>query len=105
MKVQVHHAPNTGDLTPNDYTDFSSWIEYWKSLKSLELLKSGDFYYCPDCGKRTLKSDFEGAHIQIKGGSNLYIIPTCKTCNDKKETKHLFDIDENLLVPMPNKKK
>ena len=104
MKVQVHHAPNTGDLIPNDYTSSSSWIEYWKSLKNVSNLKTGDYYFCPDCGKRTLLSDFEGAHVQIKWGTILYIVPTCKTCNDKKETSHYFDVDENLLVPMPKKR-
>lgn len=105
MKVKVHHAPNTKDLKPNEFTDFSSWIDFWKSKKSLAMLKQGNGYVCPDCENITDEDDFHGAHVIKENGSKLYIVPTCSSCNEEKDTTSLFEVEEDWLVPMPEKKK
>ena len=106
--TQVKNAPNTGDLKAQDYTDCSSWIEYWEANRyNVRLYKLGTGKYkCPKCGGLFAWSEFDGAHV-IKVysiDSKKYILPLCQGCNRGKDETP-FDIDNNLLLPMPNKKR
>lgn len=106
--AKVKNAPNTGDLKAGDYTDCSSWIEYWETENSRLLLLDWNkwLYKCPKCGGLFAWSEFDGAHV-IKVysiDSKKYILPLCQGCNRGKDETP-FDVDNNLLLPMPNKKR
>lgn len=106
--TKVKNAPNTGDLKAPDYTEYSSWIEYWEANRyNIRLYKLGTGKYkCPKCGGLFAWSEFDGAHI-IKVDSvdsKKYILPLCQGCNRGKDETP-FDVDNNLLLPMPNKKR
>ena len=45
--TKIKNAPDTKDLKPQDYTDYSSWIEYWESKKDglRDLLRTNNETY------------------------------------------------------------
>ena len=107
---KVKNAPDTGGLEPQDYTDFSSWIDFWESKKKvwrlhLQSIVHPRKYRCSKCGEEYTWDEFNGAHV-IKVDSTdktLYIYPICEHCN-KERGEEPFDIIDSLLVPMPPKK-
>lgn len=112
--TKVKNAPNTKDMKPQDYTDYSSWIDYWESRKKnlrMHLLSqySPNKFKCSKCGREFLWSEFVGAHVQKvplqhHSPSELYIYPLCNRCNSGKDETPFEAIDQ-LILPMPQEKK
>lgn len=110
-KMKIKNAPDTGDLKPQDYTDYSSWIDYWYAEKmdwrnSLRINAQYALYRCSKCGRIFTWGKFDGAHV-IKENSqdmSMYIYPLCQECNRGKDETP-FEAIGQLLLPMPQKKK
>ena len=109
--IKVKNAPDTDHLKAWEYSDYNSWIKFWESKRSkcplLDTKKN--LYKCAKCGHLLTWSDFHGAHIQKPPFDSrpddiaLYIYPICSKCNEERDETP-FNIDEALLVPMPEKK-
>ncbi len=72
---------------------YNSWLEYWSAHKG---------YTSPFCSAYGCYSTgLVGAHVQKVNSMDLswYIVPLCKSCNQRVDT---FDVDANLLVPVPS---
>ncbi len=73
---------------------YSSWLDYWIAQKG----------YTPricsanDCNNKT---GLVGAHVQkaYSTDASWYIVPLCTSCNQRTDT---FDVNANLLVPVPS---
>ena len=108
--TKIKNAPHTGDLEPQDYTDFSSWIAYWESkkggLKHILMPENSSLYKCSKCGKLFTWRNFDGAHV-VKVDSEdrkKYIYPLCQECNRSREETP-FEGYASLLLEIPPKKK
>jgi len=109
--MKIKNAPDTGDMKPQDYTDYNAWIDYWHAEKkdwrnSLRINARFALYRCSKCGRIFTWGNFDGAHV-VKENSqdkSLYIYPLCQECNRGKDETPFEAIDQ-LLLPMPQKKK
>lgn len=109
--TKIKNAPDTKDLKPQDYTDYSSWIEYWESKKDglRDLLRPNNETYkykCSKCGCLFTWGEFNGAHVEKVNSTDekLYIYPLCEHCN-KERKEDPFEGYASLLLEMPQKKK
>ncbi len=81
-----------------------SMIQYWKDnknkLSAIDLSRAS--YICPSCNKRVWTSKLNGAHVvKLKDTkNNLYIVPTCETCN-KSKVDRIFKVSVFDLVDAP----
>ena len=86
--VEIKNKRNTSDKKPpNGYT---SWLNFWemkKDLKATSCLVTG-------CGGKAEV----GGHV-IKSGPKEYILPICKSCNNKPDGE-IFQTWDTDLVPV-----
>lgn len=75
------------------------WIEYWEVASGKAIPDN-----CPCCNDvldRTVEGNIHGTHIQLekRKDSQMYIIPTCNSCNGKHGEKLKIEyVDEILAV-------
>lgn len=87
-------------LNAKDTEADGSMIQYWKDHqhKDSKINLNNKTIVCPSCGKRVNTDCLHGAHvIKVNGGSNLYITPTCDTCNTSK-TNRIFKVETIDLI-------
>ena len=90
-------------LNANDTEADGSMIQYWKDHqhKDSKINLNNKTFVCPSCGKRVYTDSLHGAHVvKVKGGSILYIIPTCDSCNTSK-TNRFFKVESIDLIIAP----
>lgn len=93
--IFVQHTENSTATPPN-----GSWLNYWSEQTGIEIPFQ---MVCPCCLKQCFKIQMVGAHVSDSEG-NVYIIPTCKECNDKyknsKAENKIFFVDKGKLAPL-----
>lgn len=94
--IKIHNVTGSSRY-PKPSTGEDSWLVYWEAHKYPII-----FFQCPGCGSWLTRDHFDGCHVQKYGSEDRswYIIPMCDSCNHK--TNDIFEIDENLLVPVPS---
>lgn len=91
-------------MNAHDTEADESMIQYWKDnknkLSAIDLSKST--YKCPSCNKLVGTSKLNGAHVvKVKETKkNLYIVPTCETCN-KSKVDRIFKVSAFDLIEAP----
>lgn len=98
-----HYSFETYVINADDTLTEGSMIQYWKenhdSKSKIDLSKHT--FVCPSCGKIVSTSRVHGAHVHsYKDVSNLYITPTCDSCNSSK-VKRYFKVNKVDLVEAP----
>ena len=87
-------------LNAKDTDADGSMIQYWKDHqhKDSKINLNNKTYVCPSCGKRIDTDCLHGAHVvKVSGGSNLYITPTCDSCNTSKINR-VFKVESIDLI-------
>lgn len=79
-----------------------SMIDFWKNNKNVKsaIDLSKKTFVCPSCGKTVSIDRVHGAHVHKFNDANLYITPTCDSCNTSK-VKRFFKVKNIDLVEAP----
>jgi len=88
--IEVKNKRGTSDRKPTDGS--SSWLEFWENKQGKKASKCRVLF----CDQKAEV----GGHVYIVGaGSKEYILPMCKSCNNKPDdtTFKAWDSD---LVPV-----
>lgn len=69
---------------------YSSWREYWEDKMKRRF---------SDCSRvDCIREAEDGGHVKLASGSNKYIVPLCKECNNPANTDPFFVRDNDLLT-------
>lgn len=87
--ITVKNKRGTADKTPPK--GYSSWLDFWEKKKDRTADTCRVFY----CGGRAEV----GGHVYIAGsGGKEYILPLCKSCNNKPDDESFLDIEDDLVA-------
>ncbi len=100
--MKIKNVKGSSKISKKPPLPYTTWLDYWESKANFKL-QEGVKYTCPACGKSFYRKDFDGCHVQKADDKNdisWYIIPLCSSCNQK--SNDIFDVDGDLLVPVPS---
>lgn len=98
--MKIKNVIGSSKISKNAPKTNTCWRDYWESRFGYEL-EEGVMYECPACGNGVTKEHIDGCHVQKVNSidKSWYIVPLCDSCNQKTGE---LDVDETLLVPVPN---
>ena len=100
MIITIHNVKGSSKISEKPPFPYTSWLKYWEAYANftLEDYKS---YNCPCCGSPTIRTHFDGCHVQKVSLTDRkwYVMPLCDSCNQRTD---MFSVDEHLLIPVPS---
>lgn len=90
MYIEVKNLNGT---TKNKPVNDKTWLEGWMRVKGVNSIVSCSNFTCI-CSNML---DLVGAHVKKLDSNEHYIVPLCKSCNNKSSNE-IFWVEENDLV-------
>ena len=93
--IRVCNAVNTSKYKPIGHDD---WISFWK--ENCKEASSSVGCQNPTCNNK----DVVGAHVITldEHSPQVYLVPLCEGCNNKREGLGIIDVDRDMCCPAPD---